>query len=147
MRHEQKIQGERMPGFIRSKLRDAVFGMQDGSVSTLGALTGIAAGTQSSAIVILSGLVIVTVESLSMAAGSYLSATSQRQYLERLLREEEEAIEQDPEGEQREIQAMYRARLHRRRDRDRRKTPLQRQKMAPRGRGTQGARHLPAIVG
>ena len=96
MRHEQKIQGERMPGFIRSKLHDAVFGMQDGLVSTLEALTGIAAGTQSGAIVILSGLVIVTVESRCMAAGSYLSATSQRQHLERLLREEEEAIEQEP---------------------------------------------------
>jgi VIT1/CCC1 family predicted Fe2+/Mn2+ transporter len=59
-----------MSGFIRSNLRDNVFGMQDGLVSTLGALTGIAAGIQSSAIVILSGLVIVTDESLSMAAGS-----------------------------------------------------------------------------
>jgi tetrahydromethanopterin S-methyltransferase subunit E len=51
-----------MSGFIRSNLRDTVFGMQDGLVSTLGALTGIAAGIQSGAIVILSGLVIVTDE-------------------------------------------------------------------------------------
>ena len=72
MRHEPKIQGERMPGYIRSKLRDPVFGMQDGLVSTLGALTGIAEATQSSAIVILSGLVFVTVESRSIATGSYL---------------------------------------------------------------------------
>jgi len=136
-----------MPGFIRSTLRDTVFGMQDGLVSTLEALTGIAAGTQSGTIVIRSGLVIVTVESRSMVAGSYLSATSQRQYLERLLREEEEAIEQEPEGERREIWAMYRARLHRRRDRDHRNTPLQRQEIAPRGHGAQGARHLPAIMG
>jgi hypothetical protein len=39
--------------------------MQDGLVSTPGALTGIAVRTQSSAIVILSGLAIVKVESLS----------------------------------------------------------------------------------
>ena len=32
---------------VRTRLRDAVFGTQDGLISTLGALTGIAAGTRS----------------------------------------------------------------------------------------------------
>ena len=99
-----------MKEFLRHRLRDAVFGTQDGLVSTLGALTGIAEGTQSGRLVVLSGLVIVAVESLSMAAGSYLSSKTQRQYLERLLEEEQEAIATDPEGERREIGAMYRAR-------------------------------------
>jgi len=95
---------------VRSRLRDAVFGSQDGLISTLGALTGIAAGTQNREAVIIAGFVIVAVESLSMAAGSYLSSKSQREYLERLLREEEEEIARDPEGEREEIWAMYRAR-------------------------------------
>ena len=95
---------------VRARLRDAVFGMQDGLISTMGALTGIAAGTQNRDAVIIAGFVIVTVESLSMAAGSYLSSKSQREYLERLLREEEEEIARDPEGEREEIWAMYRAR-------------------------------------
>lgn len=97
-------------GSVRTKLRDAVFGTQDGLISTLGALTGIAAGTQSREAVVIAGFVIVAVESLSMAAGSYLSSKSQREYLERLLREEEEEIANDPEGERREIWEMYRAR-------------------------------------
>ncbi len=97
-------------GAVRSRLRDAVFGTQDGLISTLGALTGIAAGTQSGHVVVIAGFVIVAVESLSMAAGSYLSSKSQRQYLERLLREEEEEIARDPEGEREEIWDMYRAR-------------------------------------
>ena len=96
--------------FIRRALREAVFGTQDGLISTLGALTGIAAGTQSGQAVVIAGLVIITVESLSMAAGSYLSSKSQRQYLEALLREEAHAIETDPEGERREIYEMYRVR-------------------------------------
>lgn len=95
---------------VRSRLRDAVFGTQDGLISTLGALTGIAEGTESRETVVISGIVIIVVESLSMAAGSYLSSKSQRQYLQRLLREEEETIARDPEGERREIWAMYRAR-------------------------------------
>src|SRR3989338_7341580 len=97
-------------GAIRTRLRDAVFGTQDGLISTLGALTGIAAGTQNREAVVVAGFVIVVVESLSMAAGSYLSSKSQREYLEHLLREEEEAIRRDPEGERREIWEMYRAR-------------------------------------
>ena len=95
---------------VRTRLRDAVFGTQDGLISTLGALTGIAAGTQSREAVVVAGLVIIVVESLSMASGSYLSSKSQREYLERLLREEEEEIARDPEGERQEIWEMYRVR-------------------------------------
>ena len=99
-----------LSGPVRTRLRDAVFGTQDGLISTLGALTGIAAGTQSADAVVVAGFVIVVVESLSMAAGSYLSSKSQREYLERLLHEEEEEIARDPEGERKEIWEMYRAR-------------------------------------
>lgn len=95
---------------VRSRLRDAVFGTQDGLISTLGALTGIAAGTRDPNAVVVAGFVIIVVESLSMSAGSYLSSKSQRQYLERLLREEEEEIARDPEGERQEIYEMYRVR-------------------------------------
>ncbi len=57
-------------------MREIVFGLEDAFVSTLGAVTGIAAGAQNTEIVILSGFVIVSVEALSMAAGSYLSNKS-----------------------------------------------------------------------
>ena len=95
---------------VRNRLRDAVFGTQDGLISTVGALTGIAAGTGSHETVVIAGCVIIAVESLSMAAGSYLSSKSQREYLERLLREEEEEIARDPQGEREEIFEMYRVR-------------------------------------
>ncbi len=95
---------------VRAKVRDAVFGTQDGLISTLGALTGIAAGTQNAEAVLIAGFVIIAVESLSMAAGSYLSSKSQREYLERILREEEEEIKNEPEKERQEIWEMYRSR-------------------------------------
>ena len=97
-------------GGTHVRLRDAVFGIQDGLISTMGALTGIAAGTHSAEAVVIAGFVIVVVESLSMAAGSYLSSKSQREYLERILREEEDEIKNDPEKERQEIWEMYRAR-------------------------------------
>lgn len=57
-------------------LREIIFGLEDGTVSTLGVVVGIAAGTNDRYIVILSGLVVIFVESLSMAAGTFLSNKS-----------------------------------------------------------------------
>jgi VIT1/CCC1 family predicted Fe2+/Mn2+ transporter len=61
---------------LSGSIREIVFGLEDSLVSTLGAVTGIAAGTQNAYIVILSGLVLISVEAVSMAAGSYLSTKS-----------------------------------------------------------------------
>lgn len=97
-------------GKVRSTLREAVFGIQDGLISTVGALTGIAAGTQNRDAVVVAGFVIIVVESLSMAAGSYLSSKAQREYLERLLKEEEQEIAEHPDSERAELYDMYRAR-------------------------------------
>ena len=108
--HHKPKEHHSHPNVVRERLRDAVFGTQDGLISTLGALTGIAAGTQSREAVVISGLVIIVVESLSMAAGSYLSSKSQREYLERLLGEEEDEIASEPEKERQEIWEMYRVR-------------------------------------
>lgn len=58
-------------------VRQTIFGLEDGIVSTLGVVVGIAAGTNSRQIVILSALVVIIVESLSMAAGTYLSDKSE----------------------------------------------------------------------
>lgn len=53
--------------------REIVFGMEDSLVSTLGATAGVAVGSGSRFVVILTGMVLVSVEAISMAAGSYLS--------------------------------------------------------------------------
>ncbi len=63
----------------KTSLREIIFGLEDGIVSTLGVIVGIAAGTNSRFVVILSGLIIIFVESLSMAAGTYLSNKSELQ--------------------------------------------------------------------
>lgn len=62
--------------FIAESIREIVFGLEDSLVSTLGALTGIAIGAGSTFVVILSGLVLLASEGMSMAAGSYLSSRS-----------------------------------------------------------------------
>ncbi|MBU0625434.1 VIT1/CCC1 transporter family protein [Patescibacteria group bacterium] len=94
----------------QSSIRELVFGLEDGIVSTGGAVIGIAAGTGDDRIVILSGTVIVIVEALSMAAGTFLSAKSMRQLLERRIRDEQAEIESRPEQEIKELQQIYRDR-------------------------------------
>ena len=61
---------------VAESIREIVFGLEDSLVSTLGALTGIAIGSQNTFVVILSGLVLLAAEGMSMAAGSYLSSRS-----------------------------------------------------------------------
>lgn len=63
---------------VGGSLRELIFGMEDGLVSTLGVITGIATATEDKKVVILSGLILILVESLSMAAGSYLSNKAER---------------------------------------------------------------------
>jgi len=91
-------------------IRELIFGLEDGIVSTTGAVIGIAAGTGNHKVVILSGMVIVVVEALSMAAGTYLSSKSKRQLLQRLINDEREEIEMDPAAEKEELREMYRER-------------------------------------
>ncbi len=95
---------------LLDSIREIIFGLGDGLVSTLGVVVGVAAGTNDSRIVIITGLVLIVVEALSMAAGSYLSSKSHRQLLQRKIREEEFEIENSPEEEKLELIEMYRQR-------------------------------------
>ena len=90
-----------------SVTRELVFGMEDGMVSTLGAVTGIALATQDVFTTILSGLIVIGVESISMGVGSYLSSKSVRDIAERKLIEEREELKQYPGEEKEELVEMY----------------------------------------
>jgi len=68
--------GKKKKSYIIENLREIIFGFEDSLVSTLGAITGIAAGAGSTFVVVLSGLVLIAVEAMSMSAGSYLSSKS-----------------------------------------------------------------------
>jgi VIT1/CCC1 family predicted Fe2+/Mn2+ transporter len=53
--------------------RSALFGLQDGLVSTTGVVVGISTGTEDRAVIVLAAFVAVMVEASSMAAGQYSS--------------------------------------------------------------------------
>jgi VIT1/CCC1 family predicted Fe2+/Mn2+ transporter len=54
-------------------LRSAMFGIQDGLVSTTGVVVGISAGVDDKEVIVLAAFVAVMVEATSMAAGQYSS--------------------------------------------------------------------------
>lgn len=60
-------------------LRSVIFGFQDALVSTTGVIVGVAAGSSNKELVILAGVVTITVESLSMGVGQYMSEKSVHQ--------------------------------------------------------------------
>ncbi|OGY91705.1 MAG: hypothetical protein A3B31_02200 [Candidatus Komeilibacteria bacterium RIFCSPLOWO2_01_FULL_53_11] len=92
---------------ILDVMREIVFGAEDGMVSTVGSLTGIAAATNNPVTVILAGCVIVAVESISMGVGVYLSTKSVLAIDKRKIAEERIELEKYPEAERDELIEMY----------------------------------------
>jgi len=93
-------------GRVLDNIREVVFGVQDGMVSTLGALTGIAVGSGEMFIVLLAGISIISVESISMGIGAYTSSRSEKKLIERMLHEEKEEIHSYPAHEKEELKDL-----------------------------------------
>ena len=88
-------------------LREIVFGIEDGMVSTLGSVTGIAIGSQNKEAVMLAGFVIIAVESISMGIGSYVSNKIKQSSDEKKVAEEKIELHTHPEEEREELKKMY----------------------------------------
>jgi vacuolar iron transporter family protein len=80
----------------RARIREFVFGIQDGLISTVGLLAGIQGATESTAVVIIAGLTAMFSGAISMAAGSYLSSNAQKDIFDKELRDAETLAEREP---------------------------------------------------
>lgn len=61
-------------------LRNFIFGVEDSLVSTVGLLSGVAIAGLPPAQIFVTGLILICVEAISMAAGSFLSESSAEEY-------------------------------------------------------------------
>lgn len=86
------MQGGNLREKLVSSIREVVFGLEDSLVSTLGTVSGVAVGSGDAYVVILSGVVLVFVEAVSMAAGSYLSSKSTTQLYDERSRQDHARI-------------------------------------------------------
>lgn len=91
-------------------LRAAVLGANDGIVSTSSLMIGIAAAAATFNDILLAGIAALVAGALSMAAGEYVSVSSQSDTERADLRTERKALAEDPDGELHELQNIYMAR-------------------------------------
>jgi predicted membrane protein (TIGR00267 family) len=84
--------GGKLGEVLSGSVREVVFGLEDSFVSTMGAVTGIAVGSGNSSAVILAGFVLVGVEAISMAAGSYLSSKAASEVYEERFKQDEARV-------------------------------------------------------
>ena len=80
----------------RARIREFVFGIQDGLISTVGLLAGVRAATESNTVVRLTGLTAMFAGAISMAAGSYLSSSAEKEIFDKELREAENLAQKEP---------------------------------------------------
>ena len=92
----QAIETKREVIESRARIRELVFGIQDGLISTVGLLAGVQGATESETVVIITGLTAMFSGAISMAAGSYLSSNAQKEIFDKELREAEILAEKEP---------------------------------------------------
>lgn len=90
-------------------LRAAVLGANDGLCSNLSLVMGIAGASNSSQLILVSGLAGLVAGACSMALGEWLSVTSARELAERELSVERDELVAAPEEEREELQLIYEA--------------------------------------
>src|SRR5690348_8380312 len=90
-------------------LRAAVLGANDGIVSTAGLVLGVVGAGASRSEILTAGIAGLVAGALSMAAGEFVSVSSQRDTEEADLELERRELARDPDGELRELANIYRA--------------------------------------
>lgn len=89
-------------------IRDVIFGMNDGLLSTFSLVTGVAGATASNQIILLSGIAGAVAGAISMTAGAYVSTKAEREVLEKHLEMESLELAMMPEQEENELALLYR---------------------------------------
>jgi VIT1/CCC1 family predicted Fe2+/Mn2+ transporter len=109
-RSEAHHQGHHHRDVSGGWLRPAVFGAMDGLVTNVSLIAGVGGGRASSHVIILTGLAGLAAGACSMAAGEYVSVSSQNELVGSEVRKEKLELENNPDAEQRELAASFRAR-------------------------------------
>jgi len=91
-------------------LRAAVLGANDGIISTASLILGVASAAASKSNVLLSGVAGLVAGAMSMAAGEYVSVSSQADTEHADLEREKRELSEDPKSEKEELAQIYIAR-------------------------------------
>ena len=98
---------QRAGGGKSGALRAAIFGANDGLLSNLSLIMGVAGAGVSNKTLIIAGVAGLLAGASSMSAGEYISMRVQREVFERLIHLEAHEIGSDPEAERTELALLY----------------------------------------
>ncbi|WP_053958738.1 VIT1/CCC1 transporter family protein [Sulfobacillus thermosulfidooxidans] len=84
-------------------LREAIFGVNDGLVATIGLVSGEALSHQSHGSILIAGLSSVGAAMVSMSVGSYLATVSQNDWVRQQIKEQQADIQNHPHQEAQEV--------------------------------------------
>ncbi len=88
-------------------IREVMFGMNDGLISTIGFVAGATGALMQTRLVLLTGIASVVAGALAMGIGAYLASKSQRDFFESEKERERREIEEVPELERKEIRDIF----------------------------------------
>jgi len=100
------IEDERRTAGLLGEIREAVFGAQDGLISTLAVVLTVAAATHQAVPVLIAGLASALAGVFSMSAGEYMSSKSQREIFEAQIASEQEEVDERPAEAEAEVAYM-----------------------------------------
>ena len=117
-RHEQRLRPHPGPVPPRSErslasggksgaLRAAIFGINDGLLSNLSLIMGVAGASVQNRFILVAGVAGLLAGAFSMGAGEFVSMRVQREVFERLLHIEAHELSGQPEEERQELRAIY----------------------------------------
>jgi vacuolar iron transporter family protein len=103
----EKLFRERQRVANLSQIREVVFGMQDGLLTTLGVVTSVVGATSNNGTVLVAGFAEALAGALAMAAGEYQASKAQHDmHAAEIAKERQELVEQ-PQEEHHELRAIF----------------------------------------
>ncbi|HTI66296.1 MAG TPA: VIT1/CCC1 family protein [Caulobacteraceae bacterium] len=103
------LEGRHRGGGGGNALRASVLGANDGLVSNLSLVMGVAGAAADGRLILLTGVAGLVAGACSMAMGEWLSVTSSRELAQNQIRMEAEELAQSPDDEKRELVLIYQA--------------------------------------
>jgi vacuolar iron transporter family protein len=101
------VADERRAAAFLGDIREAIFGVQDGLVSTVAVASTVAGATADTYAILVAGIASGLAGMFSMAAGEYLSSKSQREIFEAQIAGEREEVSTRPGEAQAEVAYMF----------------------------------------
>ena len=103
----REVASERWRVAAFGRIREVVFGAQDGLISTLALVTAVAAAVSDKSTIVIAGLAGALAGMISMGTGTYLGSKAEREVFQAEIEKEARELEENPAEEMAELVFLY----------------------------------------